>query len=531
MAIRRVALIYDDRARPETTGVYCRRALERLVEVEHFRPDELAGSPATASTSTSTSTTACVTACRPICGPRPGGPSTPTSTSTGASPRRRDFDLVFAAQRDGAERLRRAGIASATWLPLACDPEIHRKHEVAKQYDVAFVGNVFPGPRAELLEPAPAAVSRLVHRPAPTSRRWPGPTRRARTVFNRSIKNDVNMRVFEAAGVRLAAADQRSGDNGQAELFRDGVHLATYREPRNCSTSWRFTSARRGIRERIAAAGRAEALAKHTYRHRMERLLARRRKRALATDRRSSNPACIGGCPTVLGRRHDPFYFEHARPEIAGASVPTSARSVLDIGCGAGRLGEALKARQPAEVVGIELNEAAAAAGRQRLDEVLVGDVERLELDFPPGSFDAIVCGDILEHLRDPDRLLRQARSWLAPDGRLVASIPNVRHHSVVRSLLEGNWTYESAGLLDRTHLRFFTRREIEKLFFRAGFAVEELRSSPRPGDDPRQRSRARRGPRRPAPHRRALRRRGRRVLRLPVPGPSPGRRRCPTTA
>ena len=71
----------------------------------------------------------------------------------------------------------------------------------------------------------------------------------------------------------------------------------------------------------------------------------------------------------------------------------------------------------------------------------------------------------------------------MKPDGALVASIPNVRHHSVVRSVLEGNWTYESAGLLDRTHLRFFTRREIEKLFFRAGFAVDEMRSVIGPGD------------------------------------------------
>ena len=73
---------------------------------------------------------------------------------------------------------------------------------------------------------------------------------------------------------------------------------------------------------------------------------------------------------------------------------------------------------------------------------------------------------------------------WLAPEGGLVASIPNVRHHSVVRSLLQGNWTYESAGLLDRTHLRFFTRREIEKLFFRAGFAIEGMWSVIAPGDD-----------------------------------------------
>ena len=110
----------------------------------------------------------------------------------------RGFDLVFAAQRDGAERLRRAGIASASWLPLACDPEIHRKHDIAKQYDVAFVGNVFPGPREELLE-----LIRRRYRNAFIGQCYFDDMARtysaARIVFNRSIRNDVNMRVFEAS--------------------------------------------------------------------------------------------------------------------------------------------------------------------------------------------------------------------------------------------------------------------------------------------------------------------------------------------
>ncbi len=192
-----------------------------------------------------------------------------------------------------------------------------------------------------------------------------------------------------------------------------------------------------------------------------------------------ASPLIEAGGPTV-----DPFYFGLVRPEVL-ALVPMTARRVLDIGCGAAGLGAAIKARQGAEVVGIEADEGAAAVARGRIDEVLVGDVERLAPEFPPGSFDAIVCADVLEHLREPERILRMARDWLAPDGRLIASVPNVRHHSVVRSLLEGNWTYEPAGLLDRTHLRFFTRRELEKLFHRAGFVVDELRWVGSPADDP----------------------------------------------
>jgi GT2 family glycosyltransferase len=91
-----------------------------------------------------------------------------------------------------------------------------------------------------------------------------------------------------------------------------------------------------------------------------------------------------------------------------------------------------------------------------------------------------VVCADVLEHLREPAAVLDKIRSWLAPDGVLVASFPNAQHFSVVGALLDGNWTYEQSGLLDRDHVRFFTRREIEKLFYRAGFEIASL--APRPG-------------------------------------------------
>ena len=163
--------------------------------------------------------------------------------------------------------------------------------------------------------------------------------------------------------------------------------------------------------------------------------------------------------------------------------VPCTASRILDIGCGTGRLGESIKARQPAKVVGVEFIPEAAEKAKERLDHVLQGDVEELDQEFEEKYFDTVICGDVLEHLRDPAKLLRRVRKWIRPDGTLVASIPNVRHHTVVRSLLAGNWTYEPAGLLDRDHLRFFTRREIEKLFYRAGFEVRDIQIIPGPGD------------------------------------------------
>jgi len=150
--------------------------------------------------------------------------------------------------------------------------------------------------------------------------------------------------------------------------------------------------------------------------------------------------------------------------------IPASACRILEIGCGTGRLGASIKARQRAFVTGIELNEVAASLARQRLDRVIVGNVESLDCGLGGEEFDCVICGDVLEHLRQPDRVLRRIHSWLAPGGHLVASIPNVRNHSVLTGLFEGNWTYESAGLLDNTHLRFFTRLDIEQLLDRSEF-------------------------------------------------------------
>jgi 2-polyprenyl-3-methyl-5-hydroxy-6-metoxy-1,4-benzoquinol methylase len=473
MSVRRVALVYDDTARPETTGGYCRRALEGLVRVEHFLPSQADAIPRAGFDLYLQIDDGLESRLPGELRPCAWWAIDTHLNFDWCLAKARDFDLVFAAQRDGAERLRQESIATASWLPLACDPSVHARHDVPKRYDVCFVGNVFSGPRSDLLRLLQAHfrntfVGRCYFEEM--ARAYSA----ARVVFNRSVLNDVNMRVFEAAACGSLLLTNDLSDNGQAELFRDGMHLATYRDAEELLDKVRFYLARDEARERIAAAGRAEALARHTYRHRMEALLA-----AAGQGRRlvPVAPADPAADPRDAG------YFEFARPELL-ALVPATARRVLDVGCGAGRLGEAIKARQQAEVVGIECDERAARAAVSRLDRVLAGDAEALEPDFGPGSFDAVVCGDVLEHMADPEAFLRKVRAWLAPGGVLVASVPNVRHHSVVSALVNGNWTYETAGLLDRTHLHFFTRRDAEELFSRAGFRVRRLGVVPGPGYD-----------------------------------------------
>jgi SAM-dependent methyltransferase len=168
-------------------------------------------------------------------------------------------------------------------------------------------------------------------------------------------------------------------------------------------------------------------------------------------------------------------YHDHARPELQ-ALIPPDARRILDVGCGAGILGAALKRRVGVEVVGVEADSAVAERARQVLDRVHLGDIESLGLPYGPGAFDCIVLADILEHLRDPWNLLRRLVPLLRAPGRLIASLPNVRHWSVLRGLLEGEWSYLPAGVLDRGHLRFFTRTSGRALLEAAGLRVVEIR-------------------------------------------------------
>ena len=719
MTIKRVALIFDNQARPETTGFYCRRALGNFVEVEHFLPEEVSEIP-------------------------PGKFDLFLNIDDGFQYHLPDhlrpaacwvidthmnfewclekaahYDYVFAAQRDGVLNLRNKGIESAHWLPLACDPEIHRPYQATKQFDFSFVGNLVGTERSALLEslvqkyPDNFVGQKYFEEMA---RIYSA----SRLIFNRSVKNDINMRVFEGMGCGGLLLTNDLTENGQSELFTEGVHLATYSCPEELHEKLDYYLKPETERDKIAQQGYELVVSQHTYQHRMQTLLASitesqsKTRISMSSTPSTTNPAppieidqpefqiplpdkSVSACllswkrpdniaQIVTDLRHNPFiddiliwnnnpeihleiemegvhviqsdknlvtygrflcaqrakhsiiytqdddcivhnipelyesflaspdqiahglkhphlfenanncfgkaqmalvgwgaffqkewvnkletykaafgedellirkadrifslllnrrhhsqlanvtdlegasgvealsvlddhlemsdravrralsilqngseiktgytndslptskqdrqYFEFPRPEVV-ALIPTSTRNVLDLGCGTGRLGESVKQRQAANVTGVELDGFAANLALKRLDRVVQQNIEELSGEFTEKEFDCVVCADVIEHLRSPEQVLDKIAHWLTPEGTIVASIPNVRNQSVLTGLIEGNWTYERAGLLDQTHYRFFTRREIEKLFFRAGFQIDKLQIVPGPG-------------------------------------------------
>jgi len=118
----------------------------------------------------------------------------------------------------------------------------------------------------------------------------------------------------------------------------------------------------------------------------------------------------------------------------------------LVIGCAAGHLGRRLKELGTKEVVGVEIDPEIAEEAKHYLDHVIVGDIEELSLPFSPQSFDCIICADVLEHLRNPGRILNRLREYLSDNGVLIASVPNVRYLGVINHLVEGNWSYQDSG-------------------------------------------------------------------------------------
>jgi SAM-dependent methyltransferase len=173
----------------------------------------------------------------------------------------------------------------------------------------------------------------------------------------------------------------------------------------------------------------------------------------------------------------DPRYHEVARNEIA-SFIREPPGTVLDVGCGGGATGRLVKEKFPGtRVIGIEINPRAAEHARGFLDQVICASIEEVDLarDAPGATVTTVLLLDVLEHLYDPWRALVQIRGWLARGARVLASVPNIRNLAVLDDLAAGRFQYAENGVLDVTHVRFFTAAELRRMFEETGYRVRNL--------------------------------------------------------
>ncbi|HEY3673398.1 MAG TPA: glycosyltransferase [Acidimicrobiia bacterium] len=251
----------------------------------------------------------------------------------------------------------------------------------------------------------------------------------------------------QALSLRARAAGRQSLADGHSEAAR-----------RSFAVAISSSEGRELLKNRIGFAGAHLPAA-----------VAQRAQRAYRSARasRSGSPSSHGWSSLTK--------YDVDRSEML-AYVPHGVDSVLEVGCASGRFGAALRARDPGmELVGVEPDPEARMHAAQEFDRVVGGmfpdnasEVER------SGGFGVVVFNDVLEHMSDPEAALDAARRLLTEGGVVVASIPNVRHISVTRPLvLSGEWRYEDVGILDATHLRFFTEKSIRRFFADAGWTID----------------------------------------------------------
>jgi 2-polyprenyl-3-methyl-5-hydroxy-6-metoxy-1,4-benzoquinol methylase len=171
--------------------------------------------------------------------------------------------------------------------------------------------------------------------------------------------------------------------------------------------------------------------------------------------------------------RRGESYYGKGRRDVVGL-VPEGLNNVLEIGCGNGATGLLLReSKKVNRLTGVELEPNIAEKARVIFDNVISGDIEKIEIPRNHEPYDCVICADVLEHLRDPWGLLVRLHSSIRPGGIIVASIPNIRNLFIIKELvLQGEWRYVGDGIMDMTHLRFFTKKSMKRLFQETGYHV-----------------------------------------------------------
>jgi len=171
------------------------------------------------------------------------------------------------------------------------------------------------------------------------------------------------------------------------------------------------------------------------------------------------------------------LYYSGIRWDIIDL-IPEGNHKILEVGCGTGNtLIKLKKIHKAQEIYGLEMNEEIVQGHIKDINKVIVGDVEQIDPSFPDEFFDYIIFGDVLEHLIEPEKILKKYTKYLNKNGMIIASIPNIKNYTVLFDLIiRDKFEYKDSGILDRTHLRFFTRKEIINMFERSNLNISKIR-------------------------------------------------------
>ncbi|MGI5828252.1 MAG: class I SAM-dependent methyltransferase [Patescibacteria group bacterium] len=172
-------------------------------------------------------------------------------------------------------------------------------------------------------------------------------------------------------------------------------------------------------------------------------------------------------------------YYSQVRSDLF-PFIAQGKHKILDVGCGEGKtLAELKKLGKAWYTAGIDICPEAVARAKKVLDKALVGDIENISLPWAKDYFDYIILADVLEHLTDPWTTVHQLKKNLKNDGFLIVSVPNIRNITILKNLIfDKDWTYRDRGILDKTHLRFFTLKTIQALLKNEGFSILEVREN-----------------------------------------------------
>lgn len=172
-------------------------------------------------------------------------------------------------------------------------------------------------------------------------------------------------------------------------------------------------------------------------------------------------------------------YYSLPRRDMLALFPSSNIRRVLEIGCGTGETGELLKKEYGVVfVTGVDIENTAIEIARKKLDDVFLANIEEVELPLELQSYDLILLGDVVEHLINPWNVIKKLRLYLRPHGYLLISIPNIQHWRNIVNLIFGKWEYSGSGMMDITHLRFFTKGTIVRLLENSGFFVQMIQGN-----------------------------------------------------